>query len=262
MPANLSYSQPAWRWRRALPSRDRGEGHDRSRHVGPKVKLVIFDLDQTLVDFISVHDEATRELFQKFFGVEARLTEIDFAGRSLSDMFLELAGLKGIPEGKVGKNSRELLENYERIFGERLPQDASNHVLPGARRLLEELSKTDNFVVLYTGGSAGIVEMVLSATGLGKYFRFSVYGTEAQTRVGMVMLAVEKAESITGKKFRGKDVVIIGDSLRDVESGKQLNAMTIAVATGFHSEEKLLARKPDYLFRNLKNYKKVLQAIG
>ena len=129
-----------------------------SRPVGLKVKLVIFDLDQTLVDFISVHDEATRELFQKFFGVDARLTEIDFAGRSLSDTFLELAGLKGIPEDRVTKISRELLENYERIFGERLPQDASNHVLPGARRLLEELSKTDNFVVLYTGGSAGIVE--------------------------------------------------------------------------------------------------------
>jgi phosphoglycolate phosphatase len=214
------------------------------------------------VDFISVHDDATRELFRKFFGVEAKLTEIDFAGRSLSDTFLELARLKGIPEGKVGNNSLELLENYERIFGERLPQDTSSHILPGARRLLEGLSKTDNFVVLYTGGSAGIVERVLSATGLGKYFRFSVYGTEAQTRVGMVRLAVERTESITGKKLRGKDIVIIGDSLRDVVSGKQLNAMTIAVATGFHSEEQLSARKPDYLFRNLKNYKKVLQAIG
>ena len=226
------------------------------------MKLVIFDLDQTLVDFISVHDEATQELFQKFFGVDARLTDIDFAGKSLTDIFLELARLKGIPEDRVSRFSRELLENYERIFGERLPQDASSHILPGARRLLEELSKTDNFVVLYTGGSAGIVERVLSATGLGKYFRFSVYGTEAQTRVGMVRLAGEKAESITGKKFRGKDVVIVGDSLRDVESGKQLNAMTIAVATGFHSEGKLSASEPDYLFRNLKNYRKVLQAIG
>jgi len=226
------------------------------------VKLVIFDLDQTLVDFISVHDEATRELFRKFFGVEASLKEIDFAGRSLGDSFLELARLKGIPESKVGEIGQQLLGDYERIFREKLHQDASSHVLPGVRRLLEELSKTDNFVVLYTGDSAGIVERVLKVTGLGKYFRFCVYGTEAQTRVGMVRLAVERAESITGKKFRGKDVVIIGDSIRDVESGKQLNAMTIAVATGFHSEEKLLASKPDYLFRNLKNYKKVLQAIG
>ena len=230
--------------------------------LGQKVKLVIFDLDQTLVDFISVHDEATREVFQKFFGVEARLTEIDFAGKSLTDIFLELATLKGIPESRVSEIGRELLETYERIFGEKLPRDTSNHVLPGVRRLLEELAKTDNFVVLYTGDSAGIVQRVLKATDLGRYFRFCVYGTEAETRVGMVRLAVSKAENITHKKFRGKDIVIIGDSIRDVESGRQVNATTIAVATGFHSEEQLSVGGPDYMFRNLRNYRKVLQAIG
>lgn len=226
------------------------------------MKLVIFDLDQTLVDFISVHDEATRELFQRFFGVEARLTEIDFAGKSLIDIFLELARLKGVPEGRVGEIGPELLEEYERIFGLKLPRDSSKNVLPGVRQLLEALSKTDNFVVLYTGDSAGIVERVFDATGLGKYFRFCVYGTEAETRVGMVRLTVKKAENITGKNFRDKDIVIIGDSIRDVESGKQVNATTIAVATGFHSKEQLSAIGPDYLFRDLKNYRKVLQAIG
>jgi phosphoglycolate phosphatase-like HAD superfamily hydrolase len=143
-----------------------------------------------------------------------------------------------------------------------MPRNTSKHILAGVRRLLEELSKTDNFVVLYTGDSPGIVERVLKATGLGKYFKFCVYGTEAETRVGMVKLAVKKAESIAGKKFSGKDIVIIGDSIRDVETGKQLQATTIAVATGFHSEGQLSASGPDYLFKNLKSCRKVLQAIG
>jgi beta-phosphoglucomutase-like phosphatase (HAD superfamily) len=56
-----------------------------------KVKLIVFDLDQTLVDFISVHDEVTQKLFRDFFGVDARLTEIDFAGKSLTENFRELA---------------------------------------------------------------------------------------------------------------------------------------------------------------------------
>ncbi len=38
------------------------------------MKLVIFDLDQTLVDFISMHDEVTQKLFRKFFDVDARFT--------------------------------------------------------------------------------------------------------------------------------------------------------------------------------------------
>jgi phosphoglycolate phosphatase len=56
--------------------------------------------------------------------------------------------------------------------------------------------------------------------------------------------------------------VIIGDSIRDVECGRLFGALTIAVATGFHSKEELLKAEPDYPFDNLKNYRKVLKAIG
>ena len=78
----------------------------------------------------------------------------------------------------------------------------------------------------------------------------------------MARLAVNRAERLTGRKFRGKDVVIIGDSLRDIECGKEISALTIAVATGFHSKEDLEKYKPDYLFDNLKDCKQVLRAIG
>ena len=226
------------------------------------MKLVIFDLDQTLVDFIAVHNEATRQLFKKSFGVEAELTEIDFAGRSLTENLVTLARLKGVPEEKVKENIKQLLADYENIFRENIPQDASRHILPGVKRLLKALSKTDKLVVLYTGDSASIVDQVFRVTGLDNYFKFCVYGTEVQSRVDMVRLAVEKAERLARNRFTNKDIVIVGDSLRDIDCGKQFNALTIAVATGFHSEEKLRAAKPDYLFKNLEDYKKVLAAIG
>ena len=226
------------------------------------MRLVIFDLDQTLVDVTSVHNEATQILFKKLFGVDARLTEIDFTGKSLIENFLELARLKGIPENRLKEAIKELIENYDRIFGEVLPHEASRYILPGVRKLLEELSKTDNLIVLYTGDSPGIVDRVFQSTDLGKYFKFSLYGTEVEARADMVRLAIENAQRLTGKKFKNKDIVIIGDSVRDIECGQQFNALTIAVATGFHSAEKLSKAGPDYLFKDLRNYKKVLEAIG
>lgn len=226
------------------------------------MKLVIFDLDQTLVDLTSVHNEAMQTIFREFFDVDARLTEVDFAGKSLTENFLELAKLKGIPENNLKENIGELLENYDRIFGQLLPQNASRHVLPGVTKLLEELSKTDNLIVLYTGDSPGVVARVFKATDLGRYFKFCFYGTEVKTRVDMVRLAIAKVESLTGKKFKNKDIVIIGDSVRDTECGQQFNALTIAVATGFHSVEELSKLKPDYLFKDLRDYKKILRAIG
>jgi phosphoglycolate phosphatase len=225
------------------------------------MKLVIFDLDQTLVDFIEVHDKATQSLFRDFFGANARLTEIDFAGKSLNDNFVELARLKNIPEDAFRKQRQKLLESYETTFSNSLPADGEKYILPGARELLSELSRTDHITALYTGGSPGIVRSVFRVTGLGKYFRFCLYGTEVKTRADMVRLAVNRANKATGQDFKSKDIVIIGDSIRDIECGKLFNAITIAVATGFHTRAQLLAAQPDYLFTDLKDYEKVLAAI-
>lgn len=226
------------------------------------MKLIIFDLDQTLVDLIAIHDQATRELFRKYFGVEARLTEIDFAGKSLIDNFTELAKLKGVDEGKIHSKQQELLSSYEQIFDSLVPDDAENFILPGVKNLLDELSRNDNLIALYTGDSPGIVKRVFQATGLGKYFRFAVYGTEADSRSGMIQLAIDRAEMTSGKKFQGKEIVIIGDSTRDIDSGKKFQALTIAVATGFHTPEDLRQHQPDFLFSSLEDYARVIKAIG
>ena len=225
------------------------------------MKLVIFDLDQTLVDFVSVHDEITQRLFKEFFSTDTRLTEIDFAGKSLKDNFHELARLKKIPEDIFQKKSPQLLENYGIVFRKSLPLDGAKYILPGVKELLDELLKKDHVIALYTGDSPEIVGAVFRATNLGKYFKFCLYGTEVESRVDMVRLAVNKAKEITGRDFKNKEIVIIGDSVRDIECGKQFNALIIAVATGFHSEAQLSAAGPDYLFANLKDYRKVLRAI-
>ncbi len=226
------------------------------------MKLVIFDLDQTLVDFLPWHDKATRKLFKELFGVDAKLSETDFAGRSLMENFTALARLKNVPQEVFGAKSRQLIGAYERIFIRHLPRDATGLVLPGARELLDGLSRTDNLVALYTGNSPGIVKRVLLASGLARYFRFCLSGTEVKTRADMVRQAIAKGGEMTSRKFIGKEIVIVGDSLRDIECGKQFDALTVAVATGFHSERELSEYKPDYLFKSLEDYPAVLEAIG
>jgi phosphoglycolate phosphatase len=226
------------------------------------MKLIIFDLDQTLVDFLSIHEEAVRRLFKKSFGVDIRLAEIDFSGKSLIENFNELARLKDIHEDIIEKRRNQLLQSYEATFAASLPRDAATYVLPGVKELLGELSKTDHVVVLYTGDSREIAHPVLRATGLSTYFKFCFYGTEVKTRADMVRLAIDKAEQTTGQEFGAKNIVIIGDSLRDVECGRVFGALIIAVATGSHSQEELLKAGADNVFDDLKDYRKVLDIIA
>jgi phosphoglycolate phosphatase len=184
------------------------------------MKLVIFDMDQTLVEVIDVHDEAARLVFRSFFGVEAGLTEMDYAGRSLTESFRVLAGTKGIPESEVRDRLPRLLEAYDRAFVESLPTDAAGFILPGVSRLLEELSGPDYVLALYTGDSPAVARAVMEATGLGRYFPYRFYGTEAASRADMVKRAIEKAAQVTSREFGGKDTVVIGDSVRDIEAGR------------------------------------------
>jgi phosphoglycolate phosphatase len=219
-------------------------------------------MDQTLVDFISIHMQTTRQVFKQFFNVDAGLEEVDYSGRNMADTFIELARLKNITREEVQNNASSLLETYETLFGQNIPKDGSNHILPGVNELLQALAVTDKVTALYTGDSPGIVKHVMSSTDLGQYFRFCVYGTDAGTRVELVKLAMKRAEEITGFKFDGNNVVIIGDSTRDIDCGKEVDAITIAVATGPHSPEELAAHHPDFLFQNLKDFDRVLVAIG
>lgn len=142
-----------------------------------------------------------------------------------------------------------------------MPADAGECILPGVTELLDTLSKTGHIMALYTGDSRAVAESILKSTGLESYFKLRLYGTEAESRADMISSAIESAKKISGKNFQSKEIVIIGDSVRDIESGKIFNALTIAVATGFHSINQLSKEKPDFLFIDLKDHQKVLEAI-
>lgn len=224
-------------------------------------KLVIFDLNQTLVEALAVHNETMCRLFQRFYSVEARFTEVDFTGRSLAENITALARIKGISAETARRNLKDMLDAYDAIFAQVMPGDGRKCLLPGVIPLLDALRKAGAVLVLYTGDSRAVARTICHAARLDGYFRQSFYGTEVAARADMVRAAIQWAEGNAGKKFRGKDIVVIGDSLRDIECGKQFDAVTIAVTTGYHSAAVLRAAEPDFLFPDLADTEKVMKAV-
>lgn len=225
------------------------------------MKLVIFDLDQTLVDVVSVHDRAAVAVFKHFFGVDGHITEVEFAGRSLIENFVAVARLKGIPEQRVLENVPAMLDYYDKAFSESFPADCSKCVLPGARELLGALADTGNILALYTGDSKVVATTMLEGAGLGRYFRIRLFGTEVERRPDMITLAREKAAKLAGRPFSGKDTVVVGDSIKDIEAGREHGARTIAIATGSHSRAELNRYGPDFVFKDMKDWRRVMAAI-
>jgi len=214
------------------------------------LKLILFDVDQTLVDALEHHEFAFRKAFKEVFNVDAELTEINFYGKTVPNIIRELAGLKGIPEGEIESKLAEAIERVEYFFMESVKK-GEIRVLPGVRELLEGLKRAKHFLGVVTGNPEGITQSILDKGKIKDYFDVFAYGSEGKDRVELVAIAISRAERKFGAKFLGKNVAIVGDSIHDIESGKPFGALTIAVNTGFHSKEELMKHAPDYIFRDL-----------
>jgi len=226
------------------------------------MKLVIFDLDQTLVDVFETHDRAVALVFEEFFGASGvSLKQLDFAGRSLLESFGELACLRGVPPADFEPRRAELLGRYEDNFERGYPADPSPYILPGVTALLAALEARGDYLALYTGDSARVAQKMLTASNLDAYFRRFFYGTEFPSRLAMVQSVIQNAEADTGRKFQGRDVVIIGDSTRDVTCARDAGALGIAVATGLHTPAQLEAAGADHLLPDLAATEDVLRLI-
>lgn len=217
------------------------------------MKLVIFDLDQTLVNLFALHDKAFHATMLGIFGITACYKDLDYTGKRVADLIREYALKEGVTRQVIAMNIDEALRVYDLHFEAGL-RNAKRHVLPGVAKLLGALSRKHK-LALVTGGLRAIAERVLKETGLKTYFSIVVTSDDAPTRNDMVKLAIKKSGNVT-------EVWVIGDSTRDIEAGNANNAKTIGVTTGEHDRKTLAMKKPTHIFKDLTLTSKILKAIG
>ncbi|MDI6739974.1 MAG: HAD hydrolase-like protein, partial [Candidatus Edwardsbacteria bacterium] len=77
----------------------------------------------------------------------------------------------------------------------------------------------------------------------------------------LVDVAISRAFEHTGQRFKGKRIVIIGDTEHDIKCGRHLGVKAIGVGTGRSSKEQLLAHGADAAFDDLSDTAAVLGAL-
>jgi HAD superfamily hydrolase (TIGR01549 family) len=217
------------------------------------MKLVIFDLDQTLVDFFTIHDKAYHKTMQEVFGIKACYKKLDHTGKRIPDLITEYALREGVSVQVVGMNLDEAVRVYELAFEQAL-RNPKGHVLRGVYKLLDAL-KTKHKLALVTGDLPLIVRAVLKTTGLARYFPTIITCLDAKTRPEMVAKAIKKAGRV-------EEVWVIGDSTRDIDAAKANGAKAIGVMTGEHDKKMLGSRGADYIFKDLSPTAAILKVIG
>jgi phosphoglycolate phosphatase-like HAD superfamily hydrolase len=224
-------------------------------------RLVLFDIDCTLIDAHGAGGRAIFEAITQVFGVSGGLDGYSFHGRTDPAIIRDLATRWGAPASEVGERLGECLEVYVGLLAAEI---AEGHMetLPGVVCLVEALAADPDVVLgLLTGNVAEGAALKLAPTGLGERFAVGAYGSDSGLRPELPAVVVRRAEELTGRRFTGKEIVIIGDTPADIECGAALGVKAVAVATGTHSEDELAAYAPDHLFADLSDWRAVRDAI-
>jgi phosphoglycolate phosphatase len=226
-------------------------------------KFIIFDLDDTLVNFMEHYNVAFSETFKEIYGINSNLDEIDFAGKTIPNIIRELGELKGIEQELIEKRLDYALDCIADKFFKSVSEikNTDKYILPGVNELLRKLANLGFVIGLMTGSTSKIASKILQVTDLLKYFDILTFGDEAKDRDDLLRKSLEKAKKKAGIEFTKKSVIIVGDSIRDIECGKKISALIIAVATGYHSYDVLKEHNPDYIFDSLRNYKEIVKII-
>src|SRR5437588_2368342 len=243
-------------------------------------RLVLFDIDGTLISDGGAAREAYAFALDAVYGYRTDLRRYDFSGRTDPQITYMVLGDAGLSPAEIEAAMPQLWEHYLAALERSAPGRV--RVLPGIGALLDALAADGRVMLgLLTGNiERGARVKLMNAApqppltpsaargkgpgegpSLNDFFPFGAFGSDSARREELPPIAVERASRLNGHRFRGPEVVIIGDSIYDIRCGVPHAAPTLAIASGKTPAAMLQAENPDYLFASSEQLDEILAAI-
>jgi phosphoglycolate phosphatase-like HAD superfamily hydrolase len=209
------------------------------------VKLLLFDVDQTLISTGGAGIRALNRAFQKLYAVENAMEGILPHGKTDPGIIREILHSHSAPSLKDGTDGfptsmTAIVESYLEFLDNEIDSTSSYKILPGIEGILNSLSsRSDIAIGLATGNVEAGARIKLERGNLNRYFPFGGFGSDSENRTELVRCGAEKASAYMGCRPAPDDVFVIGDTPRDIVAGREAGFLTVGVATGKYSKEEL-----------------------
>ena len=225
-------------------------------------RLILFDIDGTLVLTADAGRRALSRAFEELFSVANALDGVAIAGRTDYWIVAKVAATHGLPcDVHTVERLRAAYLRYLPVeIEEPSPLKA---VMPGVRSLLDALAKRDDaYLALLTGNFEEGARVKLEYFDLWRYFRCGAFGDDVPERNGLLSRALARVQACGGPAVDPGDVVIVGDTPLDVAVALAGGTRSVAVATGGYDMKTLHASGADVVLNDLSDGAAVLDAMG
>lgn len=214
------------------------------------VRLVLFDIDGTLIRSGGAGVKAFARTAEWDFGIRNGTEKMSFAGRTDTSLVRELLSAHGLTVHRDAIN--RFLDAYVFRLDEYLRTHAG-HVCPGVPELVAALKSlpTPPMLGLQTGNIRLGAQIKLRHYGLWEHFVTGGFGDDDEDRDRLVAVGRDRGERLLGRSLAADEVLVVGDTPADVRCGRAIGARVLAVATGGTRLEALLAARPDWVVSDL-----------
>ncbi len=231
------------------------------REQARRLKLLLFDIDGTLVDCGGQPKPLFAEALEEIYGARGDIRGYDFSGKTDPRIVVDLMTAAGVPEPVIHHRLPALRDAYLARLEERL---APEHVriLPGVVELLTRLAERDDLVLaLLTGNWERGAGIKLGSVGLRRFFAFGSFGDGQTDRRDLPPVALARAARHCGRQFAPEETWIIGDSLLDIDCARAHGIPCLAVATGRTAATALAAAGAERVLADLSGVDEVVAAL-
>jgi phosphoglycolate phosphatase-like HAD superfamily hydrolase len=214
------------------------------------VRLVLFDIDGTLVNTGGAGRNAFAHTFATAFQAHNGAEKMSFAGRTDVSLVREMFKIRGIPATP---------ENFQRFFDhyvfclDHVLQHTSGDACPGVWDFICDLRMLPDppMLGLLTGNIRLGAEIKLRRYGLWETFEFGGFADDHEDRNHIAAAAYERGRRILGTNLRSDEIVVVGDTPFDVRCAEFIGAKILAVATGGSKYHELKPLAPNWLVHDL-----------
>ncbi|MCW4042318.1 MAG: HAD family hydrolase [Candidatus Bathyarchaeota archaeon] len=211
-------------------------------------KIIIIDLDGTLIkfqiDYLSARKEALLLIMKYSFLRNMKFTlnnSIFFMDRKIKKFLVENDLSESIYK-EIHDKLVLILERYEIDSAKRAK------LLPSVKKTLARLKNMGWTLILFTADGENAMNVIVDKTGIKNFFDVMISRGESM-EVKPHPNHIQSAISTMGSS--PKEIIVVGDSVADMESGKHIGAITVGVTSGLGSPQQLAKVNVDYLIESI-----------